>query len=102
MPVPLTGKTPEEVAGWIRQPPVEPRAMVLEAMDAASGEGKRIGTGFEVDKTLTADLGQQTYQWQERWLVIQSDNHAKRQKKQLIKRLESAEKAVNQLGVCPT
>ena len=96
-PVPLTGKTPEELAGWIRQPPVEPRAIILEAMDPDSGEGKRIGIGFEVEKTLTAELGQQTYQWQERWLVIRSDNHAKRQKKKLIKGVETAETDVKKL-----
>ncbi len=97
LPVPLTGKTPEELAAWIRQPPAAPRDIVLEAMDSDSDEGKRIGIGFEVEKTLTGELGQQTYQWKERWLVIRSDNHAKRQKKQLIKRLETAEKNVKKL-----
>jgi len=66
-------------------------------MDSDSGEGKRIGIGFEVEKTLTVELGQQPYQWKERWLVIRSDNHAKRQKKPLIKRLETAEKDIKQL-----
>ena len=97
LPVPLTGKTPEELAAWIRQPPAAPRDIVLEAMDSDSDEGKRIGIGFEVEKTVTGELGQQTYQWKERWLVIRSDNHAKRQKKQLIKRLETAEKNVKKL-----
>ena len=97
LPVPLTGKTPEELAAWIRQPPAAPRDIVLEAMDLDSDEGKRIGIGFEVEKTVTGELGQQTYQWKERWLVIRSDNHAKRQKKQLIKRLETAEKDVKKL-----
>ena len=97
LPVPLTGKTPEELAAWIRQPPAAPRDIVLEAMDSDSDEGKRIGIGFEVEKTVTGELGQQTYQWKERWLVIRSDNHAKRQKKQLIKRLETAEKDVKKL-----
>ena len=96
-PVPLTGKTPEALADWIRQPPAAPRDIVLEAMDSDSGEGKRIGIGFEVEKTVTVELGQQPYQWKERWLVIRSDNHAKRQKKQLIKRLETAEKEIKQL-----
>jgi transposase len=93
-PVPLTGKTPEVLADWIRQPPAEPRDIVLDAEAGAAGEGKRLGRGFEVEKTLTVELGQQTYQWKERWLVIRSDNHAKRQTKQLIKRLETAEKEV--------
>ena len=97
LPVPLTGKTPEALAAWIRQPPAAPRDIVLEAMDSDSDEGKRIGIGFEVEKTVTGELGQQTYQWKERWLVIRSDNHAKRQKKQLIKRLETAEKDVKKL-----
>ena len=96
-PVPLTGKTPEALADWIRQPPAEPRDLVLDAGAGAAGEGKRIGRGFEVEKTLTVELGQQTYQWKERWLVIRSDNHAKRQKKKLIKRVETAEKEIKKL-----
>jgi hypothetical protein len=96
-PVPLTGKTPEDLADWIRQPPAEPRDIVLDAEEGVGGEGKRIGRGFEVEKTLTVELDKQTYQWQERWLVSRSDNHAKRQKKQLLKRLETAEKDVKQL-----
>ena len=96
-PVPLTGKTPEELAAWIRQPPAEPRDIVLDAEAGAAGEGKCIGRGFEVEKTLTVELGQQTYQWKERWLVIRSDNHAKRQKKKLIKQVETAEKEIKQL-----
>ena len=96
-PVPLTGNTPEEVAGWIRQPPVELRDLVLEAEAGAGSEGKRIGKGFEVEKTLTVERDKQTYQWKERWLVIRSDNHAKRQKKKLIKRVETAEKELKQL-----
>ena len=47
---------------------------------------------------MTVELGQQTYQWKERWLVIRSDNHAKRQKNKLIKRLETAEKKIRQLS----
>ena len=98
-PVPLTGKTPEELAAWIRQPPTAPRELVLEAeADARTGsKGKRIGIGFEVEKTLTVERDKQTYQWKERGLVIRSDNHAKRQKKQLLKRIETAEKEIKQL-----
>jgi transposase len=96
-PVPLTGKTPEELAAWIRQPPAEPRDIVLDVGVGAAGEGNRIGRGFEVEKTLTVERDKQTYQWQERWLVIRSDKHAKRQKKKLMKHVETAEKEVKQL-----
>jgi transposase len=97
--IPLTGKTPEEVAAWIRQPPAAPRDLMLEAAVGAEAgsKGKRIGKGFEVEKTLTVERDKQTYQWKERWLVIRSDNHAKRQKKKLIKRVETAEKELKQL-----
>lgn len=78
-PVPLTGKTPEALAVWIRQPLAAPRDLVLEA--GAGGKENRVGKGFEVEKTLTVERDKQTYQWKERWRVIRSDNHAKRQKK---------------------
>jgi transposase len=96
-PVPLTGNTPAELAGWIRQPPAELRDLILEVEVGAGGEGKRIGKGFEVEKTLTVERDKQPYQWKERWLVIRSDNHAKRQKKQLLKRIETAEKELKKL-----
>jgi hypothetical protein len=69
---------------------------VLDAGAGAGGEGKRLGRGFEVAKTLTGELDKQPYQWPERWRVIRSDNHAQRQEKQLMKRVEQAAKAVNQ------
>jgi transposase len=96
-PVPLTGKTPEELAAWIRQPPTAPRDLVLETEAGTGSEGKRIGKGFEVEKTLTVERDKQTYQWKERGLVIRSDNHANRQKKKLIKQIERAEREIKQL-----
>ena len=68
-----------------------------EAEAGTGSKGKRIGIGFEVEKTLTVERDKQTYQWKERWLVIRSDNHAKRQKKQLLKRIETAEKELKKL-----
>ena len=96
-PVPLTGNTPAELGGWIRQPPAELRDLILEMEVGAGGEGKRIGQGFEVEKILTVERDKQRYQWKERWLVIRSDNHAKRQKKKLLKRIETVEKELKKL-----
>ena len=83
-PVPLTGTTPAELAGWIRQPPAALRELVLAVEGGAGGKGKQIGTGWEVEKTVTVERDKQTYQWKERWLVIRSDNQAKQQKKKLL------------------
>ena len=96
-PVLLTGKTPEELAGWIRQPPATPRELRLEVEATAGHKGKCIGKGFEVEKTPTVERDKQTYQWKERWLVIRSDSHAKRQQQQLLKRIETAEKDLKKL-----
>jgi hypothetical protein len=40
-----------------------------------------VGRGFVVEKSLSAFEGNNKHTWKERWLLIQSDSHAARQKK---------------------
>lgn len=92
-PLPMTGKVPEQLAAWVREPPSPSQVIYL-------GEGKerqRVGQGFEVEQQLTVELNGDQYEWQERWLVLKSDHHAERQQQRLFRKLEKAEKALDKL-----
>jgi transposase len=92
-PLPMTGHVPEKLAAWVREGKSPRQAIWL-----GEGEEKqRVGEGFEVEQTLTAELEKTSYEWKERWLVIKSNSQAERQQQQLCKRLEKAEKALEKL-----
>ncbi len=88
----MTGHVPDQLDEWIRQLPVELEDIYLAGQE--EGELRKIGQGFEVNKVMTCqdELGE--FEWKERWLVIHSDRHAKKQQTGFLKRLEQAEKAV--------
>jgi len=95
-PVAMKGKIPEMLAEWVRQPPVEPRVLILEEVE--EGEKRQpIGKGLEIDKTMAVEWGKKKYEWQERWLIIKSDRHAKRQQAGFLKSLNKAEKELEKL-----
>jgi transposase len=91
-PLPMTGHVPDQLDEWIHQLPVEREDLYLEGKK--EGELRKIGQGFEVEKVMTRqdELGE--VQWKERWLVVHSDRHAKKQQAGFLKILEKAEKAV--------
>jgi transposase len=88
----MTGHVPDQLDEWIHQLPVEREDLYLEGKK--EGELRKIGQGFEVEKVMTRqdELGE--VQWKERWLVVHSDRHAKKQQAGFLKSLEKAEKAV--------
>ena len=53
-----------------------------------------MGQGFEVEKVMTGVDEQGAIEWKERWIVVRSDRHAKKQQTGFLKHLEKAEKAV--------
>ena len=52
----MKGKIPEMLAEWVRQPPAEPRVLILEE---AEEDKKRqpLGKGLEIDKTVAVEWG---------------------------------------------
>ncbi len=51
-----------------------------------------IGCGFEVEKIMKWEAGEDEHVWKERWPAVQSHAHAERRKKALTERLAKAEK----------
>lgn len=54
-----------------------------------------MGQGFEVEKVMTGVKELGAFEWKERWIVVRSDRHAKKQQTGFLKQLEKVEKAVN-------
>ena len=91
-PLPMTGHVPDQLDEWIHQLPVALEDIYLAGQE--EGELRKTGQGFEVKKVMTRQEELGEFEWQERWLVIHSDRHAKKQQTGFLKRLEQAEKAV--------
>jgi len=100
-PLPMTGRTPDELKTWVLDPPVPVQAIRLPDQPAHE---LPVGQGFEVEVTCTwraagsdADLT-----WRERHLLMQSRVHAERQRAALHDRLAKAHTALTALNTKPT
>jgi transposase len=92
-PLPMTGKTPEVLRAWVRQPPVEAEAIILSDRQDKEGQAVQVGQGFvmELGMYVLLEDGQTRHHWRERWLVTRSDKLAQRRQADLEKRLQQAE-----------
>lgn len=91
-PLPMTGHVPEQLESWVNNLPTTLEEIHLEGKK--KGELRTIGQGFEADKIMMGQDENGEFQWSERWLVIRSECHAKKQQAGFLKRLEKVEKAV--------
>jgi transposase len=91
-PLAMTGNVPETLRDLVLNPPVTPEPITLVDITTPDGQPKVVGSGFEVEKKMTATLedGRQ-HTWLERWLVTRSDALAKRKQKTWLNRLQRAE-----------
>jgi transposase len=91
-PLPMTGKVPEVLRDLVLYPPVTPEPIALVDITTSDGQPKVVGSGFEVEKKMTATLDDGTqHTWVERWLVTRSDALAKRKQRTWLNRLQRAE-----------
>jgi len=95
-PLPKTGDTPKILKELVLNPPQEPQPIELSPKAGEDDDKTRIvGTGFIIDKQMKAASSDGTvHQWNERWIVSESNAHAIRQKKSFHEKLD---KAVGQL-----
>ena len=97
-PLPMTGKVPETLRDLVLAPPVTPEPITLVDITTSDGQPKVVGSGFEVEKKMTAALDDGTqHTWTERWLVTRSDALAKRKQKTWLNRLQRAETELTSL-----
>jgi transposase len=99
-PLPMTGNVQMELRTLVLNPPCSPQTIRLPGQQAHE---PAVGQGFEVAVPCTWQNpdNQETTNWSERWLVLQSQAHAYRQRAGLQERLVKAETALAKLNLRP-
>ena len=98
-PLPLTGKTSEEMDKWIQEgvSKDERGELVEVSVKNDKGEDVQIAKGYEFEREQSGFNGKEKIEWTERVLVVKSLSHGKQQEKGLEKRLETAQKKIEGL-----
>jgi transposase len=78
-PLPMTGKTPQDLRGWIQQAKLDPTGIELVERPDASGTVEVIGEVYEVSRPLVAIVAEQSVAWTERVFVVYSPAYAQQQ-----------------------
>ncbi len=78
-PLPMTGKTPQDLRGWIQQAKLDPRGIQLVERPDESDELEVIGEVYEVNRSLFAMVAEQSVVWTERVFVVYSPAYAQQQ-----------------------
>jgi transposase len=78
-PLPMTGKTPQDLRGWIQQAKLDPTGIVLVERLDESGTIEVIGEVYEVSRPLVAIVAEQSVSWTERVFVVYSPAYAQQQ-----------------------
>jgi transposase len=94
--LPMTGETAGQFEGWVE-------AVVSGEQDAQLVwvDGQILGGGYEFERSLSAQSGQETLTWRERVQIFRSLALAKRQAETLEQRLAQAETELQQLTPPP-
>jgi transposase len=97
MPLPLSGETQTEFAGWI-EAVVSKRQVVVELQRVTKDdEIDMFAVGYEFQRDLTATVNGEVVSWTERVQVIQPQALAAKQSKALEERLRKADAEVRAL-----
>ncbi len=90
-PSQMIGKVPEWLRAHVLTPPSPPQPAYLKDVIAKDGTPCHIGRGFEVERQMSYGLADGIQHiWSERWLVLKSTDHARRQREALRARLNRA------------
>ena len=92
IPLPMTGKTKSEMEKWM-----DAAVSGTQKMEPIVRETELLGSGYEFERTLEAEVGKEHVIWKERVLVSRSLRLAKQQGENLQKRLGEAAEAVRRL-----
>ena len=93
-PLPMTGEVPGILAKTVLDPQRDFLALLWHTY--SDGTTRSVAKGFEFSQTMNF-FAEDSFQWQERWLVTQSHAHAQGQRESLEKRLLKAEAELGQL-----
>lgn len=103
-PMPMTGDILKILKDLVLNLPKDPehvqeiQDIILEPKAGEKNQERNVGQGFIVEKIMEAKLeNNEPYQWNERWLIVQSDAHAARQKKAFKERLSKTDQQLKTL-----
>ncbi|SLM30106.1 transposase [Desulfamplus magnetovallimortis] len=98
-PLPLTGKTADEMEQWITQGIEKNEGDILTSVFRENDKGEQLLTanGYELDRLQLFEKDGKEIQWEERVLVIHSPAHADRQSAGLETRLGKAKTKIEAL-----
>jgi transposase len=78
-PLPMTGKTPQELRGWIQKASLDPTGIQFVERPDESGTVEVIGEVYEVNRPLVTLVAEQSIAWTERVFVVYSPAYAQQQ-----------------------
>jgi transposase len=89
-PLPLTGSTADELAKWVEA--ATNGTCTLHPIVRVDEQGKHqhLGEGYEIERTLSAEVDGKEVTWKERVLIVRSDAYQESQSEHLEKRLAKA------------
>jgi transposase len=95
-PLPKTGNTAKDMPEWITTGIDKEKdgSVVQVFSDDASGKNELISTGYEFERTLQENVGEETITFQERVFVIRSQAYVEQQLRGLEKRMKTAQKQI--------
>jgi transposase len=98
-PLPLTGKTAQEMETWIEDGLIKKAHGELEQVFRENNKGKKvlIAQGYELNRDQSGVYEGKELQWNERILIVHSPAHAAKQQRGLEQRLEKAQLKLNAL-----
>lgn len=101
-PLQMIGEVPEWLREKVLHPPTPPQRVYLQDVTDADGNPRCIGRGFEVERQMSCELADGIQHiWSERWLVLKSVDHARRQREALRSRLNKAVDKLNRMRAKP-
>jgi transposase len=87
-PLPMTGRTSEDLRGWVQAAQADPAAIELVERCDATGETVIIGEVYELTRSLQTTVGAQPVQWFERILLAYNPTLAQQQQQRLETRIQ--------------
>jgi transposase len=100
-PLPMTGKTPEDMKRWRAEAQTQPEAVALIERTDAEGDCSVIGEGYELSRSLTYVANEQSIHWEERVLMVYAPTYAHQQIDGLETRLQNATEKILALTPLP-
>jgi transposase len=91
-PIPMTGKTPENMEVWINKGILKDKEGELTEVYYRNEKGEDIlkAKGYELDRHQSGQIKEKQIEWTERVLIVKSPAHANKQEQGLEKRLKNA------------